>query len=123
MQNEMIELANKIAEETYGAFKKLNDTNVKTMQTLFDHQVALMNSCVTDAQETAEKLAAVKDYKEAVELQIKLAKECGEKSVSNYNEAVEMMNTTRDEYIALIDENLKTAEKNVKQASKAGKAA
>lgn len=123
MQNEMLEMANKVAEESYAAMKKLNDTNVKTMQSLFDHQMAILNGCVSSAQETAEKLMAVKDAKQAVELQLEVAKECGEKSISNYNEVVEMMNAARDEYTSLFEENVKAAEKNVKQAAKTRKAA
>jgi phasin family protein len=123
MQNEMFELATKVAEESYAAMKKLGETNVKTMQTLFDHQMAMMNSCVASAQETTEKLAGVKDVKQVVELQLELAKACSEKSISNFNEVVEVMNTARDEYTSLLEENVKTAEKNVKQAAKTRKAA
>ena len=74
-------------------------------------------------QETAEKMAGVKDVKQAIELQLELAKACSEKSMSNVNEVVEMLNAARDEYSSLIEENVKTAEKNVKQASRARKAA
>ena len=123
MQNEMIELATRISEESYAAMKKLGETNVRTMQTLFDHQMAMLNNCMTSAQETAEKMAGVKDVKQAVELQLELAKACSEKSMSNVNEVVEMLNAARDEYSSLIEENVKTAEKNVKQASRARKAA
>ena len=123
MQNEMLEMANKVAEESYTAMKKLNETNVKTMQSMFDHQMAILNGCVSSAQEAAEKMMGIKDAKQAVELQLELAKECGERSISNYNEVVEMLNAARDEYTSLLEENVKTAEKNVKQASKARKAA
>jgi phasin family protein len=123
MQNEMLEMANKLAEESYAAMKKLNETNVKTMQALFDHQMGMMNNCLTTAMTTAEKLATVKDVKQAVELQLELAKECSEKSLGNFNEVVEMMNAARDEYSALIEENVQAAEKNVKQAAKVRKAA
>jgi phasin family protein len=123
MQNEMLEMANKLAEESYTAMKKLNETNVKTMQSLFDHQMGMMNNCLTSAMTAAEKLATVKDVKQAVELQLELAKECSEKSLGNFNEVVEMMNAARDEYSALIEENVQAAEKNVKQAAKVRKAA
>jgi phasin family protein len=71
----------------------------------------------------SEKLASVKDVKQAIELQLELAKECSEKSLGNFNEVVELMNAARDEYSALIEENVQTAEKNVKQAAKVRKAA
>jgi phasin family protein len=119
----MLEMANKLAEESYAAMKKLNETNVKTMQALFDHQMGMMNNCLTSAMTAAEKLATVKDVKQAVELQLELAKECSEKSLGNFNEVVEMMNAARDEYSALIEENVQAAEKNVKQAAKVRKAA
>jgi phasin family protein len=123
MQNEMLEMTNKVAEESYSAMKKLNETNVKTMQALFDHQMGMMNSCLTSAMTLSEKLASVKDVKQAIELQLELAKECSEKSLGNFNEVVELMNAARDEYSALIEENVQTAEKNVKQAAKVRKAA
>jgi phasin family protein len=119
----MLEMANKVAEESYSAMKKLNETNVKTMQALFDHQMGMMNNCLTSAMTLGEKLASVKDVKQAVELQLELAKECSEKSLGNFNEVVELMNAARDEYSALIEENVQTAEKNVKQAAKVRKAA
>jgi phasin family protein len=85
--------------------------------------MGMMNNCFASAMTVAEKIAAVKDVKQAVELQLELAKECSERSLGNFNEVVEMMNAARDEYSALIEENVKTAEKNVKQAAKVRKAA
>lgn len=123
MENQWLELANKMAEDTYEAVKKLNETNVKTMQNLVEKQASVMTSCLETAQENMEKLAAVKDYKELATVQGEIMRTCGEKVLSNYKDVMSMVGEARDEVSGLVNENIQTAESNLKKAASTAKKA
>lgn len=118
MNNQWIEMNTKMTEDMYAAFKKIADTNIKAAQDLVEKQTAMVKSCVEAAQANMEKLAGVKDYKEALNLQSEMARSCGEKMVNNYKEVVEVMQAASNDLSSLVEENMKVAKANIEKAAK-----
>jgi len=118
MNTQWIEMNNQMSEEMYASFKKIADTNMKLMQDLVEMQTSVVKGCVEAAQANMEKLAGVKDYKEAMNLQTEMARSCGEKMVNNYKEVVGVIQSASNDLSGLVEENMKAAKANIEKVAK-----
>ena len=117
MQQEWLNLAGNAAEDAYTAMKKLNETNIKTAQKLFEQQTEMLSDSMEFAQSGMEKLSAVEDYKDLASLQNELLRNYGEKMLGNYQGVVSVFNEARESLGGLVEDNVKTAEVNMKKAA------
>lgn len=117
MQQEWLNLAGNAAEDAYTAMKKLNETNIKTAQKLFEQQTEMLSDSMEFAQSGMGKLSAVKDYNDLASLQNELLRNYGEKMLGNSQSVVSVFNEARESLGGLVGDNLKTAEANMKKAA------
>jgi len=123
MQHEWLNLTGNAAEDAYTAMKKLNETNIKTAQKLFEQQTEMLTDSMEFAQSGMEKLSAVKNPKDLASLQNELLRNYGEKMLGNYQSVVSVFNEAHESLGGLVEDNLKTAEANIKKAVSTNKKA
>ena len=82
--NQWIELNTKIANDSLAALKQLGELNVKTTEAFLAQQKELTESFAATAEKNIEKLTAVKEPKEFLELQNELLQSSVSSAVGNW---------------------------------------
>jgi len=121
MNNPMMEMMKTFNEKSMQSAKRIGELNMKTFEQLAEKQTQMMNSCYESGTKTFDAMTKAKDPKEVVSLQQEAMKECNEKWMANIREAVELLNSTRDELLAISEEAAKNASESTEQMTEYSK--
>lgn len=119
--NQWIELNTKIANDSLAALKQLGELNVKTTEAFLAQQKELTESYTTTTEQNIDKLTAVKEPKEFLELQNEMLQSSITFALGNWKKAVASANTNRDAYKKLSEKSLKTAKSNMDKVVESAK--
>jgi len=110
-----IELNTKIANDSLAFLKHIGELNVKTTEAFLAQQKELTESFAATAEQNIEKLTAVKEPKEFLEIQNELLQSSVTSAIGNWKKAVATSTANRDAYSKLAEKSAKTAKSNMEQ--------
>lgn len=116
---EMFELMNRMGESAYETSRRLAEINQAAMEKLMAQQMELVDAWMEAGTKNLELLGKAKGYQEVVSGQADLAREYGQKVLSGCRNGSEVLTEARDSAAKLVDEAVKSAGENVKQATSA----
>lgn len=118
-----IELNTKIVNDGLAALKQLGEINTKATESFLAQQKEIAEDYTATAQENVEKLTAVKEPKELLDLHNQIFQSSITFALGNWNKALASANTSRDAYRDLAESSMKTAKSNMEQAAESVKQA
>ena len=123
MQNDMMNFFNEVSQNALKSANELVELNTRVLNEAIERQVELGNVFVDGSKKQAELLQSVKDPKELVEKQTKLAEQYTAIFVEAAKQNMVIAQKTSEEYKAWFESNAKTVEVTAKKAAPKRKAA
>ena len=116
MQPNVIDLWTNMGENAFNAAKQLGEINMRASEKLLQQQLDLTTAWVDAGSRNLELMSKAKGLPELLSSQAKLAQECSQQWIDGYRQANDILSEARQAVTELVDENMKTAQQNVKQA-------
>ena len=116
---EMFEIMNKMGENSFETSRRLAEINQAALEKLMSQQMALADAWIDASVKNMELMGKAKGYQDVVSGQAELAREYGQKFLSSCKTGTEVLSEARDSATKLVDEAVKSAGDNVKQAATA----
>ena len=116
---EMFEVMNKMGENAFETSRRLAEINQAALEKLMSQQMELVDAFVETGVKNLELMAKAKGYQEVVSGQAELAREYGQKVMTSCKSGSEVLSEARESTTKLVDEAVKSAGENVKQAASA----
>ena len=104
---EMNENMNKMGQSTYSTIKAFYAMNTNALEQLFDQQIAMATLGMESATREMELMSNAKDYKTMIEGQADIANDISSKSQGIARNALDIMNETKEEMTAFVEETAK----------------
>jgi hypothetical protein len=123
MQKDMFDMVNQYGQSAFDMAKQLNEINLRAVERLMEQQVAFTGSCVDMGARHVETLSKAKGLPEMVAGQAHFYQEASKSWLDGYKETTDILTEARQALAALMDEGVKTATTNLKQATAGKKAA
>ena len=118
---QLIELNTKLANDGLAALKQLAELNTKTTETLAAQNKELVEGYTSTTEANIEKLTAVKEPKQFLDLQNEMFQSSITFALGNWKKALATANTSRDAYRDLAESSMKTAKSNMELATESVK--
>jgi len=119
MQNEMMKFFNEFSQNAIDSTNQLMELNTRVLNATIERQVELSNVFVEGSKKHADLLQSVKDPKELMDKQAKLAEQYTAIFVEATKENFAIAQKTGEEYKSWFEKNAKVAEVMEKVAPKA----
>lgn len=100
---------NEATKDTYESFKSLMELNQKMLEKGIAFQRELMEATVSGVNKQAEKAGKATDFQTLVEVQADVGRESAKQMVENTQKAYELLEETRNEFTAWMEEHMKQA--------------
>jgi len=117
MQKDIFNSFNEFGQTTFEAARRLGEVNLSAGEKLLEQQFALTSALLETGARNLELMSQAKTPQEVLNGQAKLVQACGEQWLNNCRGTAEILAEARDAAGELIEENVKVASENVKQAT------
>jgi phasin family protein len=112
---EMNENMNKMGQSAYNTVKAFYAMNTNTLEQIFDQQIAMATLGMESATRQMELMSDAKDYQAVIKGQADIANDFSSKSQGIARNALDIMNETKEEVTAFIEETAKEAANNIEK--------
>jgi phasin family protein len=116
---EMFELMNRMSQSAYDTSRRLAEINQAALEKLMNQQMELVDAWVDAGVKNLELMGKARGYQEVVSGQAELAREYGQKVLAGCKSGSEVLSEARESATKLVDEAVKHAGEEVKQATSA----
>lgn len=121
MQTNVADTMGQLGQDAFSSAKGLAEINLRTGEKLFQQQLALTEAWLAIGTRNLELLSKAKGYQELLSGQATLAQECNQQLLDGYQSAAKVVTEATQAYGEWVDDGMKTAAENVKQAAPAKK--
>jgi hypothetical protein len=115
--NELVEMMNKVSQTSVENARRLAEINLRAGERMLEEQMALANVALETGVKSLELMGKAKGYQELANGQAELAREYGQRLMQSYKTGAEVMAEAREALTAMVDEGVKAASENLKQAA------
>ena len=119
--NQLIELNNKLTNDSLAVLKQFSELNVKTTEAFVAQQKEVTEKLAATAKQNVEKLSATKDPKAFLELQSEMLQNSMTAAMDFWKTASSTAESNSAAYKKLSEKSLKTAKSDMDEVVKAAK--
>jgi phasin family protein len=109
MQNAIVEQWETFGKSAMDAAKELETISTSVVEKLTEQQLAIASTCIETGVKQMTLVSEIKDYKELMSAQAKLATEYNEKLMSSAKKATEILNDARTQFTSWFEKGVSTA--------------
>ena len=121
MQTNVADVMGQLGQDAFNTAKSLAELNLRTGEKLLQQQLALTEAWLAVGTRNLELLSKAKGYQELLSGQAKLAQECNQQLLDGYQSAAKVVTEATQAYGEWVDDGMKAAAENIKQAAPAKK--
>jgi hypothetical protein len=116
---EMFELMNRMSQSAYDTSRRLAEINQGALEKLMNQQMELVDAWIDAGVRNLDLMGKAKGYQEVVSGQAELVRDYGQKVLAGCKSGSEVLSEARDSATKLMDEAVRNAGEEVKEATSA----